>query len=616
MNRRKFIILSGATSITSFIGLKNLTRKSIGASFNINSIDSLPKDVNDPIIRLNFSSFLIQTQNITKPVNIIFKVGKNKNLDTVNEFEINLKNETGENNVASKIPAINLTDSSKIDISSKELIDGNNIKIDIQIKIKNNEVEYESEITTVNLDVIESEYTVPNVVTNHHPIRNRSEENVIEDVIGNVDGNIHNTTKIQNSNYINNYAEESAGDGYITFDFPELGQCMDDTPLAFAVTVKNWYKKDNSYIMGFQANEDGNGNLNMGLAVNEGYGGKEDSLTYYIWNRHEEDIRITKRTDFSISDGKKYRIIVNKKGGKPEDIDIWVNGEKIQTESDLDYLNEYKNSLIGAPTPDISTTPIGYFTEHQTEKRAINIGEGIIDNAYWSIGDYLSKSEIMTDYINQPWVQQYIIDNFDKDTKEKYNNIGHGDIILNIDKQNEDSIIGNGVALINSYSTDDDCAVSDASNVFSRHPKKGDTLSWLVKTQDSTPGIATYVKTTNNAWSGYAYYVDREDRIRIRKYTNHGPGDGAGEKIAEENINIDKDEWYLVEAKYPDDKENNLFMALYNFNTYNLSRGSEIASISGTDTEYINSDREGVIGFSNIRDNNKPGKIDWLRIVK
>jgi hypothetical protein len=140
------------------------------------------------------------------------------------------------------------------------------------------------------------------------------------------------------------------------------------------------------------------------------------------------------------------------------------------------------------------------------------------------------------------------------------------------------------------------------------YPNTGDTIGWLVRSQDTGSGNAIGpgpIVSASSGVNGYLYALgDRNGEIIIWKL-----GSGSYETSVSTSATVASNTWFWAEGTVPSSSLDPSWQ-LYNLNQ-DLTRGSQIASITFSDGEY----RGRGIGLSNASSDVTGTVLDWIRVL-
>lgn len=143
MNRRKFISSAGIITLGGGVGLNILSRSSLAFESKINNKATIPENIKDPKVNLNFESFKVTVQNIEKitiKLNAALK-GNDliKNIDSLTE---NLDNKNGVNNLDNISLVLSEDSTNGIDLKNKldTKTEGDILELTIEIIVENTAV--------------------------------------------------------------------------------------------------------------------------------------------------------------------------------------------------------------------------------------------------------------------------------------------------------------------------------------------------------------------------------------------------------------------------------------------------------------------------------------------
>lgn len=119
---------------------------------------------------------------------------------------------------------------------------------------------------------------------------------------------------------------------------------------------------------------------------------------------------------------------------------------------------------------------------------------------------------------------------------------------------------------------------SSPGDGLNTYPSDGDTIRFIIRDPGAFPGLA--VNADFSSGDVYSYSIRSADNtIRIEQRGS------TAATLASANASVSQDTWYWGEADKPD-ANGNLSFALYEYNTSDGSRGSQIQSVSATNTDY------------------------------
>ena len=154
----------------------------------------------------------------------------------------------------------------------------------------------------------------------------------------------------------------------------------------------------------------------------------------------------------------------------------------------------------------------------------------------------------------------------------------------------------------------DHVIISQPGDGLNRYPEAEDTLVSLMwdsgGSGDSGNG-GRPMTCFNGSWENdavdcYAAYINAESNtLEIIKYDGQPGGTGFDNKstLESENVTLSDEEWYWVEIDIPADSgtdEGDIEVRIYDVNTADLTRGSELGSVTTTDTDFVDNRGVGV----------------------
>ena len=146
--------------------------------------------------------------------------------------------------------------------------------------------------------------------------------------------------------------------------------------------------------------------------------------------------------------------------------------------------------------------------------------------------------------------------------------------------EGDKAVEGNGTA---------DGLISEPGDGLPRYPEEGDKIEYLIRTPGNVPRYFFNMAFDGTNLSGYelGFNLEFDDAINIRRID-----DGTATELASSSISASQNTWYLLEIDPPTTNSSSIDCTVYNVDTEDLSRGSQVADVSASDDNYI--DQHGV----------------------
>ena len=222
MNRRDYLYLSGGLMSGYAVSVNSLSRKSMAATYNLETNLSFSY-VDDPQIISNFSTFKLETTriNTSKSVNISIKVGlNNKSLKIRDEktYSDILNTDDSihyiEDEINNKPLEITADSDFKDKIMEKYDEDGGTFEFQIQLIIECDNIITKTDVETININIQEKDITQPESGISRYNFEDSSDTDYIIDVWSGLNGNIEGATYTTDS-IKDNYALSFDGNSYV-----------------------------------------------------------------------------------------------------------------------------------------------------------------------------------------------------------------------------------------------------------------------------------------------------------------------------------------------------------------------------------------------------------------
>lgn len=196
MNRRDFISSTGTIALGGGVAIKTLSRSALAFETKINNKASIPEDINNPQIELDFDKFEIIANNI-KDVTITLNASLEDNnlIDGVDSVNRKLQNPNGINNLTDI--SLSISDSTTgINLNSilSEKSEGQKLNLNVEIIVENNSV---GTISTgeknITISIISS--TIPDDMVYYYKFENDYRDNSGKYDLTPVTNSFDNTSK-------------------------------------------------------------------------------------------------------------------------------------------------------------------------------------------------------------------------------------------------------------------------------------------------------------------------------------------------------------------------------------------------------------------------------------
>ena len=188
------------------------------------------------------------------------------------------------------------------------------------------------------------------------------------------------------------------------------------------------------------------------------------------------------------------------------------------------------------------------------------------------------------------------------------------------DVSQSDVVEGDWAASVGSTGFDDQQIVSEPGDGLDYYPEMGDTIAFLIRevaTSDDriVPGLAFCGSISGGEYSGYGAEIDgRDDHIALYKWDESEDSENRTE-LALTNQTIDAPVWYWGEVDIPE-SDGEIEFRLYELNesemeaeNYSEARGTHLATVSATDSDYVN--QQGIGGVKRS-DGDGATCLDWI----
>jgi len=135
-----------------------------------------------------------------------------------------------------------------------------------------------------------------------------------------------------------------------------------------------------------------------------------------------------------------------------------------------------------------------------------------------------------------------------------------------------------------------------------RYPQTGEKYSVLIQPSNGIPAMAFNAVDSNNLYS--AFLRPGDDAMRLERADS-----GSFTKLNEVTVSISTGQWYDVQREI--DSNGNIIITLYDWDTANFQRGSQLETLTATDTNYVG---ETGVAFGS-RASGTTAAFDYARIV-
>ena len=240
---------------------------------------------------------------------------------------------------------------------------------------------------------------------------------------------------------------------------------------------------------------------------------------------------------------------------------------------------------------------------------------GSTDGAWNGVDN--SYAEVENGAVRLSPIPAGVIDNFETDDTDPRGVYMDGetlsDYYTTIDgslSRTTSNVVEGGYALLDESAdaTAPNYILSFPGDGLNRYPDNGETFAWLARDNGYLPGPIFDADPTNGI-TGYAPYINASaDEIRVGKLT-----DGSNSNIASAAVTLSADTWYWGECRLPSSSDATIDFTLYEVDTTDLTRGTQIANCSVTDSDYIDYDGVGAISLSAA--SGSYTTIDWMRVI-
>jgi len=166
------------------------------------------------------------------------------------------------------------------------------------------------------------------------------------------------------------------------------------------------------------------------------------------------------------------------------------------------------------------------------------------------------------------------------------------------------NVVEGDQGLLGNDATSPSVIYSQPGDGLNSYPSEGDTIGWLVYEGGDVRGGPVVAATTN----GEGYLYSASGFVQILRIDSGG---GFSTVASDQTSYLSQGEWGWCEARVPSSGDSTLSLTLYDLNEADLTRGSELASISGSDSNYVG---QGV-GWARGSDSNSHIAADWLRVL-
>jgi hypothetical protein len=216
-------------------------------------------------------------------------------------------------------------------------------------------------------------------------------------------------------------------------------------------------------------------------------------------------------------------------------------------------------------------------------------------------------------------IPQGVIDNFEAASSDPVGPYESGETLSDyytgygglgqFSRTTKDAVDGSKAIEMISTDTTDAFAVSEPGDGLPVYPQQSDTVGFLSRENGGTYGGVLWGSGGTNGFDGYGFEMNGEtSELRIYKWTDSG----SRSLLSSTPISISDYTWYWMESDMPD-SSGDMSVRLYELDTSDLSRGSQIGSeLTVSDTDH--NDKRG-IGFYN-RGNNTGTFFDWMRVLQ
>lgn len=163
MNRRNFVASTGAVALGGGVSVNALSRSALAFQAKISNNTSIPEDVNDPTINLQFDSFEVTASNIEDvTITLNAEVENNGMVENVDSVSKTLNNSNGSNDLSNI--SLTLSENSTNDgIDLESVLSGKNsddkLNLTVEIVVENDKA---GRVSTGSKEIIIS-ITTPNI---------------------------------------------------------------------------------------------------------------------------------------------------------------------------------------------------------------------------------------------------------------------------------------------------------------------------------------------------------------------------------------------------------------------------------------------------------------------
>ena len=150
---------------------------------------------------------------------------------------------------------------------------------------------------------------------------------------------------------------------------------------------------------------------------------------------------------------------------------------------------------------------------------------------------------------------------------------------------------------------------STPSDGLNRYPEEDEKIGFLLRqpTGDPDPVLLFNMTEPGSDFDSYGAMWVGTSEIRLNKYQS-----GSRSTESTESVSFSNDTWYWGEIDPPTTEDNTIQFTMYELDN-ELQRGSEIGSVSTSDSDYIG-DRG--IGVQRVSTEGTGTIVDWIRILE
>jgi len=173
-------------------------------------------------------------------------------------------------------------------------------------------------------------------------------------------------------------------------------------------------------------------------------------------------------------------------------------------------------------------------------------------------------------------------------------------------------IEGSRNAEVQASQNPDSAVISNLGDGLNAYPEKQDTVRVLMRDDGvQYPHWLLCSAISGGTFDGYAVRLQSSNVLSLIKYSGADPNNAANKSgLDSASVSTSAGTWFSVEVDIPD-SNGSMAARLYNVDTNDLTQGSQLGSVSATDTDYV--DNRGV-GLGRGQSDNQ-GYIDGVEIL-